>query len=206
MSDVKISAADVKALREATGAGMMLCKNALVEAGGDFDAAADIVRTKTGRKATERAGDRTANEGLVHAYLHTPTPGMPAKVGVMLKLHCETDFVAKEESFKALAQDIAMHIAAAQPVAVSEDQVDEALKEKEANFARQQAKEEGKPEHIIEKIVEGRVNSLLKEQVLLNQPFVKDTIKTIEQLVTEASARTGEKIEIGGFARFAIGA
>lgn len=206
MSDVKISAADVKRLREATGAGMMLCKKALVESGGDFDAAADIVRAKTGRKAAERAGERTAAEGMVHAYLHTPTPGMPAKVGVMVQLHCETDFVAKEESFKELAQDIAMHIAAMKPVAVSEDEVDEALKAKEAEFARQQAIEEGKPEHIIDKIVEGRVNSLLKEQVLLNQPFVKDNSKTIADLVTEASARTGEKIEVGAFSRFQIGA
>lgn len=204
MSDVKISAADVKQLRDATGAGMMVCKKALEEAGGDFDKAADIVRSKTGRKAAERASERTASEGRVHAYLHTPTPGMPAKVGVMVQLHCETDFVAKEDSFAELAQDIAMHIAAMKPVAVSEDEVDEALKEKEREFARQQAKEEGKPEHIVEKIVEGRVNSLLKEQVLLNQPFVKDTSKTISELITEASARTGEKIEIGRFARFEI--
>lgn len=205
MSDIQISAADVKALREATGAGMMDCKKALVEAGGDFDKAADIVRAKTGRKAAERAGDRTASEGIVHAYLHTPTPGMPAKVGVMVQLHCETDFVAKEESFKALAQDIALHIAAMKPVAVSEDQVDEAMVEKERTFARQQALEEGKPENIVDKIVEGRVASLLKEQVLLNQPFVKDASKTIAQLITEASARTGEKIEVGRFTRFQIG-
>ncbi len=205
MSDVKISAAEVKKLREATGAPMMLCKKALVEAEGDFDKAAEIVRAKTGRKAAERAGERTASEGLVHAYLHTPTPGMPAKVGVMLQLHCETDFVAKEESFKTLAQDIAMHIAAMRPVAVSEEEVDEDMKAKEREFARKQAIEEGKPEHIIDKIVEGRVNALLKEQVLLNQPFVKDGSKTIADLVTEASARTGEKIEVGAFRRFQIG-
>jgi elongation factor Ts len=205
MSDTQISAAEVKALREATGAGMMDCKKALVEAGGDFDKAADIVRLKTGRKAQERAGDRTANEGVVHAYLHAPTPGIPAKVGVMLQLHCETDFVAKEESFRALAQDIALHIAASRPVAVSEDQVDPALVEKERDFARQQALEEGKPEAIVDKIVEGRVASMLKDQVLLNQPFVKDPSKTIHDLITEASARTGEKIEVGRFVRFQIG-
>ncbi len=205
MSDIQIPAADVKKLREATGAGMMDCKKALVEAAGDFDKAADIVRLKTGRKAEARAGDRTANEGIVHAYLHTPTPGVPAKIGVMLQLHCETDFVAKEDSFKALAQDIALHIAAARPVAVSEDQVDEAMVEKERSFARQQAEEEGKPAHIIEKMVEGRVASLLKDQVLLNQPFVKDQSKTIKDLITEASARTGEKIEVGQFVRYQIG-
>ncbi|HUG84082.1 MAG TPA: translation elongation factor Ts [Euzebya sp.] len=205
MSDNPISAAEVKRLREATGAGMMDCKKALVEAEGDFDKAADIVRAKTGRRMSERAGERTASEGLVHAYLHTPTPGIPAKVGVMVQLLCETDFVAKEASFKALAQDIALHIAAMKPVAVSEDQVDEALLEKERVFARQQAVEEGKPAHIVEKIVEGRVASMLKEQVLLSQPFVKDGDKTIAQLITEASARTGEKIEVGRFARFQIG-
>ena len=205
MSDIQISAADVKKLREATGAGMMDCKKALVEAGGDFDKAADIVRLKTGRKAQERAGGRTANEGIVHAYLHAPTPGVPAKVGVMLQLHCETDFVAKEDSFRTLAQDIALHIAASRPVAVSEDQVDPALVEKEREFARQQATEEGKPENIIDKIVEGRVASMLKDQVLLNQPFVKDPSKTINDLITEASARTGEKIEVGKFVRFQIG-
>ncbi|CAN5405188.1 translation elongation factor Ts [soil metagenome] len=205
MSDIVISAADVKRLREATGAGMMDCKRALVEAEGDFDKAADLVRAKTGRKAQERAGERTASEGVVHAYLHTPTPGLPAKVGVMLQLHCETDFVAKEDSFKALAHDIALHIAAMKPVAVSEDQVDEALIEKERTFARQQAIDEGKPEHIVEKIVEGRVASMLKDQVLLSQPFVKDGDKTIADLITEASARTGEKIEVGRFTRFQIG-
>jgi elongation factor Ts len=205
MTDTTISAADVKRLREATGAGMMDCKKALQEAGGDFDKAADIVRAKTGRKAQERAGERTASEGIVHAYLHRPTPGMPAKVGVMVQLHCETDFVAKEESFAQLAQDLALHIAAMKPVAVSEDEVDEALIEKERAFARQQALEEGKPEHIVDKIVEGRVAAMLKDQVLLNQPFVKDADMTVAQLITEASARTGEKIEVGRFTRFQIG-
>ncbi|WP_370327917.1 translation elongation factor Ts [Euzebya sp.] len=205
MSDVTITAAEVKQLREATGAGMMECKKALQEAGGDFEKAADIVRAKTGRKAQERAGERTAAEGLVHAYLHTPTPGMPAKVGVMVQLHCETDFVAKEDSFKQLAQDIALHIAASKPVAVSEDDVDPALIEKERAFAAQQAREEGKPDNIVDKIVEGRVKSMLKEQVLLNQPFVKNPDQTIADLITEASARTGEKIEVGRFTRFQIG-
>ncbi|MEE8603285.1 translation elongation factor Ts [Euzebya tangerina] len=205
MSDTKISAADVKALREATGAGMMACKKALVEADGDMEAAADIVRKTTGLKMEQRAGDRTAAEGLVHAYLHTPTPGVPAKVGVMLQLNCETDFVAKEESFQQLAQDIALHIAASKPVAVSEDQVDPALIEKERAFAKSQAEEEGKPENIVSKIVEGRVAAMLKDQVLLNQPFVKNPDQTIAQLITDASARTGEKIEVGRFVRFQIG-
>ncbi len=205
MSDTTITAAAVKALREATGAGMMACKNALVEADGDFDQAADIVRAKTGLKAQQRADERTASEGIVHAYLHTPTPGMPAKVGVMTDLLCETDFVAKEESFRQLAQDICLHIAASKPVAVSEDQVDPALVEKERAFAKQQAEEEGKPEHIIDKIVEGRVAAMLKDQVLLNQPFVKDPDKTVAEMIIEASARTGEKIEVGRFVRFQIG-
>lgn len=203
MSD--ISAADVKALREATGAPMMACKTALEEAGGDFDAAADIVRATTGLKAKQRAGERSAAEGIVHSYLHTPTPGIPAKVGVLLALHCETDFVAKEQSFRQLAQDVCLHIAAARPVAVSEEDVDPALIDKERAFARQQAEEEGKPEHIVDKIVEGRVGALLKDQVLLNQPFVKNPDQTIADLIVDASARTGEKIEVGRFARFQIG-
>ncbi|MGI9017682.1 MAG: translation elongation factor Ts [Euzebya sp.] len=205
MSDTPISAAEVKRLRDATGAGMMACKKALVQAGGDFEKAKDLVRAATGRKAEERAGERTAAEGMVHAYLHAPTPGLPAKVGVMLQLHCETDFVAKEESFRQLAQDICLHIAASRPVAVSEDEVDPALIDKERTFARQQALDEGKPEQIVEKIVEGRVGAMLKEQVLLNQPFVKNPDQTIAQLITEASARTGEKIEVGRFVRFQIG-
>lgn len=205
MSDTPISAADVKALREATGAGMMACKDALVEANGDFDQAADIVRAKTGLKAQKRAGERTASDGIVHAYLHTPTPGIPAKVGVMIELHCETDFVAKEESFRQLAQDICLHIAASKPVAVSEEQVDPALIEKERAFARQQAQQDGKPEHIIEKIVDGRVASMLKDQVLLNQPFVKDPDLTVAEMIVDASARTGETIQVGRFVRYQIG-
>ena len=205
MSDITISAADVKRLRDATGAGMMACKKALQEAEGDFDKAADIVRAKTGRKMQERAGERTANEGVVHSYLHAPTPGIPAKIGVLVQLHCETDFVAKGEPFLQLANDIALHIAASRPVAVSEDQVDEALIAKERAFAEQQAKDEGKPEHIIDKIVEGRVGAMLKEQVLLNQPFVKDPNVTIAQLIDEVQRTSGEKIEVGRFVRFQIG-
>ncbi|WP_336250115.1 translation elongation factor Ts [Stomatohabitans albus] len=282
MSDVKISAADVKRLREATGAGMMDCKKALVEANGDFESAADIVRAKTGRKMAERAGEREAGDGVVHAvvsdsgdqgaivkvacetdfvakgdafvnlaqvvaetvlahdvadvaalmttatpmgktvadlveevqsttkekveitdfrrfavdggtvrfYLHTPTPGIPAKIGVLVAVN------TAGESAAQLASDIALHAAAARPVAVREDEVDPALVEKERTFARQQAEEEGKPANIIEKIVEGRVQALFKEQVLLNQPFVKDPSTTIAKLLGD--------VELVDFARFEI--
>ena len=282
MSDVQISAADVKRLREATGAGMMDCKKALVEAGSDFEAAADIVRAKTSRKMAERAGERDAGDGVVHAvisesdhegvlvqvacetdfvakgeafvnlaqvvaetvlandvadvaalmdtataqgktvrelvedvqsttkekveitafrrfstesgtvraYLHTPTPGIPAKIGVLVAVD------AFGEDAAQLASDIALHAAAARPVAVREEEVDAALVEKERTFARQQAEEEGKPANIIDKIVEGRVQALYKEQVLLNQPFVKDPNTTIAKLLGD--------VELVDFARFEI--
>lgn len=282
MSDVQIKAADVKRLRDSTGAGMMDCKKALVEANGDFEAAADIVRAKTGRKMAERAGEREAGDGVVHAviseagdkgalvkvacetdfvakgdafvnlakvvaetvmandvadvaalmdtttdagksvrelvedvqsttkekveitdlrrfvaengtvraYLHTPTPGIPAKIGVLVAINASGD---KAEQ---LASDIALHAAAARPVAVREEEVDPALVEKERTFARQQAEEEGKPANIIDKIVEGRVQSLFKEQVLLNQPFVKDPSTTIAKLLGD--------VELLDFARFEI--
>ena len=205
MSDTTITAADVKRLRDATGAGMMDAKRALQDAGGDFDKAADLVRERTGAKMSKRAGERTASEGVVHAYLHAPTPGLPPKIGVLVQLHCETDFVAKGEAFQNLARDIAMHIAATNPAAVSEDQVDPAVIAKEREFAEKQARDEGKPDHIIDKIVEGKVKAFLKQEVLLNQPFVRDPDKTVGELVDEVQRTTGEKIEIGRFARFQIG-
>src|SRR5690606_131299 len=168
------TAADVKRLRDATGAGMMDCKRALTDADGDFDKAAELVRERTGAKMSDRAGERTASEGLVHAYLHAPTPGLPPKVGVLLELNCETDFVATGEGFRTLANDIALPIAAMRPAVVREDQVDEALIAKEREFAEKQARDEGKPDHIIDRIVDGKIKAFYKEKVLLNQPFVKD--------------------------------
>jgi elongation factor Ts len=201
----EFTAADVKRLREATGAGMMDCKKALIDADGDFDKAADLVRERTGAKMEGRVGERTAAEGIVHAYLHTPTPGMPPKVGVLVELNCETDFVAKGEGFRALAQDIALHVAAMDPAVVREDEVDEGLLAKEREFAEKQARDEGKPDHIVEKIVEGKVKAFYKEKVLLNQPFVKDDKRTVADLLNEFQRTSGEKIEVRRFARYHVG-
>ncbi len=201
-----ITAADVKKLRELTNAPMMACKKALVDADGDLDKAAELVRERTGAKMDARAADRTAGEGLVHTYLHAPTPGMPAKVGVLLQLSCETDFVAKAEAVQKLAKDLAMHIAAAKPLVVSEDQVDEGLLDKEREFARKEAVEQGKPDHIIEKIVEGKVKKVYEDYVLLNQPYVLDGEMTVAQAISAVQATVGEKLEVARFARFEVGA
>jgi elongation factor Ts len=203
---VAITAADVKQLRELTNAPMMACKKALVDADGDLDKAAELVRERTGAKMDARAANRTASEGLVHTYLHAPTPGMPAKVGVLLQLSCETDFVAKADAVKKLAKDLAMHIAAAKPLVVSEDQVDPALLDKERDFARKEALDQGKPEHIIDKIVEGKVRKVYEDWVLLNQPYVLDGDKTVAQAISAVQAVVGEKLEVARFARFEVGA
>jgi elongation factor Ts len=203
---VAITAADVKQLRELTNAPMMACKKALVDADGDLQKAAELVRERTGAKMDARAAERTASEGLVHTYLHAPTPGMPAKVGVLLQLSCETDFVAKAEAVQKLAKDLAMHIAAAKPLVVSEEQVDPALLEKEREFARKEALDQGKPEHIVDKIVEGKVRKVYEDWVLLNQPFVFDGDKTVAQAISEVQAIVGEKLEVARFARFEVGA
>ena len=201
-----ISAADVKKLRELTNAPMMACKQALEDADGDPEKAAELVRERTGAKMDARAADRTAAEGMVHTYLHAPSPGLPPKVGVMLQLSCETDFVAKGDDFQKLAKDLAMHIAAAKPLVVSEDQVDEALIAKEQEFARKEALEQGKPEHIVDKIVEGKVKKVYEEYVLLNQPFILDGDKTVAQALSEVQGIVGEKLEVARFARFEVGA
>jgi elongation factor Ts len=203
---VAISAADVKKLRELTNAPMMACKKALEDADGDPEKAAELVRERTGAKMDARAADRTAGEGLVHTYLHAPSPGLPPKVGVMLQLSCETDFVAKGDDFQKLAKDLAMHIAAAKPLVVSEDQVDEQLITKEQEFARKEALDQGKPEHIVDKIVEGKVKKVYEEYVLLNQPFVMDDSKTVAEKISEVQAVLGEKVEVARFARFEVGA
>lgn len=202
----EFTAADVKKLRDATGAGMMDCKRALTDADGDLDKAAALVRERTGAKMEGRVGERTASEGLVHAYLHTPTPGLPAKVGVLVELNCETDFVAKGEAFRRLANDVALHIAAMKPAVVSEDQIDQAALDAEREFVERQAREEGKPDHIVEKIVEGKLKAFYSEKVLLQQPFVKDDKRTVAELLTEFQRTSGEKIEVGRFVRYQVGA
>jgi elongation factor Ts len=194
-----INAKDVKELRDKTGAGMMECKKALQETGGDLEKAIDWLRAKGAAKAAKRA-DKSANEGVIGSYVH-----FDAKTAVIVELNCETDFVANTDSFRALAKDLALHIASAAPLAVSPDEIDSAVVEREREIYRQQVRDEGKPDHIAEKIVEGKLQKFYRESALLAQPFVKDPDKTIEQLVTEVSAKTGEKVRVARFARFKVG-
>jgi elongation factor Ts len=197
-----ITAGAVKELRERTGAGMMDCKSALVESDGDMDKAIELLRVKGQAKAAKR-GERAASEGLVASYLHHN-----GKVGVLVEVDCETDFVARNEDFAAFAKDIASHIAAAAPRYVSEDEVPEADREAERKVFQEQAAEEGKPPPVQEKIAEGRMKKWLEEVVLLNQAHInaeKHDGKTIEELRAAISATTGENVVIRRFARFAIG-
>jgi len=194
-----ITAKDVKALRDRTGAGMMDCKRALQETDGDMEAAIDFLRATGAAKAAKRAA-KSANEGTVGSYIH-----FGGKVGVMVELNCETDFVAKTDAFLELAKDLAMHIAASSPVAVSPGDIPEEIVARERQIFLEQVKNEGKPEHIAEIIVEGKLRKFFEENTLLKQAFVKDTERTVEQLITEASAKTGEKIEVARFARFQVG-
>ena len=199
-----INAKDVKALRDATGAGMMECKKALTEAGGDLEAAKRILREKGLADAAKRTG-RSASEGIIYAYMHRPTPDYPAKLGVLLELNCETDFVAKTEAFERLAKDIAMHISFADPSWTSRDQVPQNILDEESSIYAKQAKDSGKPENVIEKIVAGKLESFYKDNVLLDQEWIQDKDKTIAQLVDEARASMGENVSIGRFSRIRVG-
>jgi elongation factor Ts len=196
-----ISANQVKELRERTGAGMMECKKALQEANGDMEAAIDILRARGAAKAAKRA-ERAATEGAIGTYLHTN-----GKVAVMVEVNCETDFVARNENFVQLTRDLAMHIAAMGPVAVSDADVPAELVERERAVYREQVKNEGKPEAMWDKIVEGKVKKYYKENTLLDQVFVKDPNQkqTIRELVQEASAKTGENIVVRRFVRYVLG-
>jgi elongation factor Ts len=194
-----ISAQDVKKLRDMTGAGMMDCKKALSETDGDMEKAVDLLRAKGAARAAKRA-EKSANEGTIGNYVH-----FDGKTAVIVEVNCETDFVANTDDFKALAKELALHIASSAPLAVSPDEIPPEVVERERKVYIEQAREEGKPDHIAEKIVEGRLNKFFKENTLLAQPFVKDPDKTIEQLITETSAKTGEKIEVARFARIKVG-
>ncbi len=194
-----ISAKDVAELRRQTGVGMMECKKALAEAGGDMEKATDILRKRGMAKAEKRAA-RTAREGLIGHYVH-----FNGKVGVLVDLNCETDFVARTEDFQTLAKDLSLHIASAKPVAVSADDLPEALVAKEREIIQAQVAESGKPEAVWEKIVEGKMRKFCKELVLLDQPFVKDDKVSVGQLVTEASAKLGEKVVVRRFVRYELG-
>lgn len=194
-----ISANLVKELRERTGAGMMDCKKALTETGGDIEKAADYLREKGLAAAAKKAG-RVAAEGLVEAYIHGA-----GRIGVLVEVNCETDFVAKTEEFKALVRDIAMQIAAAKPEFVRREEVAADLVEKERAILRAQARNEGKPEKIVEKMVEGRIEKYYKEVCLLEQPYIKDPDLTVQQLITEKIAKIGENISVRRFTRYELG-
>ena len=195
----EITAKMVADLRAKTGAGMMDCKKALEEAGGDMDKAVELLRAKGIAKAEKRAG-REAAQGLVVSYIHHN-----AQVGVLLEINCETDFVARNEAFKDLAKEIAIHIASADPLAVSPEDIPAEMVERERRIAEEQVANEGKPEAVRAKIVDGKIKKFVAERALLEQLFVKDDSKTVGQLVKEASGKIGEAITIRRFARFKIG-
>lgn len=197
---MQIGARLVKELRDRTGAGMMECKKALLQTGGDVEAAIDLLRSKGAAKAAKRAG-KAANEGVVASYVHHG-----GRIGVLLELNCETDFVAATEEFQRLARDLAMHVAAADPVAVDASGLDPALVERERAVYLEQVAQEGKPDHVRDRIVEGKLAKFRRERVLLDQAYVRDPDRTVRDLVTGVSAKTGEKIQVGRFARFQIGA
>ena len=195
----EISAALVKELRERTGAGMMDCKKALSEVNGDLEKAIDFLREKGLAAAAKKSGRVTA-EGLVESYIHGG-----GRIGVLVEVNCETDFVAKTDEFKALVKDIAMQIAAARPEYVSREEVDQEVVAKEKEIFAAQAANEGKPENIIQRMVEGRVEKFYKEVCLLEQPFIKDPDMSVKQLITGKVAKIGENISVRRFVRYELG-
>ena len=196
---MSFTAQDVAKLRQQTGVGMMECKKALTDANGDFEKAIVLLRER-GLKAVDKKQGRIASEGMVASYIH-----MGGKIGVLVEVNCETDFVAKSDDFQVLVKDIAMQIAAANPKYVKEDEVDPAELENEKEILEAQALNEGKPANIVEKMVEGRVKKYYEDVCLLNQPFVKDSSKTIKDILTEATLKIGEKISVRRFVRYELG-
>jgi elongation factor Ts len=199
MSAIAITTDMVKLLRDKTGAGMMDCKAALTEAGGDMDKAIEILRKKGLASAAKRAG-RATNNGLIGHYIH-----MGGKVGVLVEVNCETDFVARTDDFQTLAKEVAMHIAAADPKFVRRDDIPAEVLEKEREIYRAQFAGSGKPANVIEKIVDGKLESYYAQVCLLDQPSVRDPNVTIQQMVSAATAKTGENVTISRFARFKLG-
>ncbi len=193
-----VTAAMVKELRGKTGAGMLDCKKALMESNGDIEKASEILREKGLAKAAKKAG-RIAAEGLVESYIHG------GRIGVLVEINTETDFVAKNEEFQSFAKDVAMQIAASNPLYVSREEVSTDVIEKEKEILRNQALNEGKPEKIVDKMVEGRIDKFFKEVCLLEQPFIKDPDKTIQELLHGKIAKIGENINIRRFSRFEVG-
>jgi elongation factor Ts len=195
-----ISSAQVKALREATGAGMMACKNALVETEGDFERAVDLLREKGLAQAQGRA-DRAANQGVIDSYIHFNNT-----VGVLVEVNCETDFTANTDEFRQLVKDVALHIASpAAPRFIDRNEVPSDELERERRIYEVQANESGKPEHVVEKIVENKLNAFYKDHVLLEQDFVKDDSKTVQQLLDELGAQVKEKVAVRRFVRYKLG-
>lgn len=194
-----VSMETIKKLRAMTGAGMMDVKNTLEETNGDLDKAAQLLRERGIAKAAKKA-DRAAREGFVGSYVHHN-----GKIATLVELNCETDFVARNEKFQELARNLAIHVAMANPQYKSRDEVPADAVEAERQTLRNQAQEEGKPENVIDKIVEGRLGKFYQESTLLEQPYIKDDKKTVEELLKEAVATMGENIQIGSFARIAIG-
>ena len=195
----EISATAVKELREISGAGMMDCKNALLEASGNLDKAMDLLRKSGIAKAQKKSG-RSTKEGLIYSYIH---PG--AKLGVLIEINCETDFVAKTEDFINLNKDLAMHIAASAPISIKREEISLDLLEREKDIYADQARKSGKPDNIIDKMIEGRVNKFYQENVLLEQAFVKDPDKTVNDIIADSIAKLGENIVISRFIRFQLG-
>lgn len=189
----------IKELRERTGAGIMECKGVLQETNGDIERSIELLRERGMAKAAKKAG-REAREGLVVSYIHGN-----GRIGALVEINCETDFVARTEDFKAFAREIAMQVAASSPLAVSADEIDQALVDAERKIYREQALQEGKPEAVVEKIVEGRVSKFLKEHALLDQEYFRDPDRTVKDLLSEAIAKLGENIKIARFVRFELG-
>ena len=194
-----ITTAQIKELRERTGAGIMDCKKALEKAQGNLEKAIDELRKKGLAKAKKRAG-RTAKEGLVHAYIHAG-----GKIGVLVEVNCETDFVARTEAFQNFVKEIAMQIAAANPLVVNKEQLSSEIIEREKEIYRQQALSSGKPEKIIDRIVEGKLQKFFEEACLIEQPYIRDPSIKIKDLLNELVAKTGEKIVVRRFVRFQLG-
>lgn len=196
---MSVNAETVKKLREKTGAGFMDCKNALAEAGGDLDKAVDLLRQKGINVAMAREG-RAAEEGIIASYVHAGN-----QIGVLVDLRCETDFVARTDEFREFGRDIAMQVAAMHPRWVAPEDVPEAVLEHEREVLKQQALEEGKPEHIVEKMIEGRVQKFYEDVCLLKQPSIRDDSLTIEDKLNELVSQTGERVLISRFVRFQVG-
>lgn len=198
---MEITAAKVKELRDKTGAGMMDCKKALVEVAGDLEKAVDVLRSRGIAKAEKKAG-RKAKEGIVYSYIHP----IGHKLGVMVEVNCETDFVAKTDDFISFAQDVAMQIAAMNPSALKREDISEEVVAREKEVYKEQVLNEGKPAHIADRIIVGKLEKFYKENVLLEQDFFKDTDKNIETYVKETISKLGENISIARFVRFEVGA